>query len=63
MPEADSRDDKTFYADITAPDQGFFLKGASAYDWGMKNRLARIFRPATGRTVMLAISSEVCSST
>jgi putative autoinducer-2 (AI-2) aldolase len=55
MPEADSRDDKTFYADIPAPDQGFFLKGASAYDWGMKNRLARIFPPASGRTVMLAI--------
>src|SRR5262245_54396155 len=24
-------------------------------DWGMSNRLARIFRPSTGRTVMLAI--------
>jgi putative autoinducer-2 (AI-2) aldolase len=24
-------------------------------DWGMKNRLARIIRPATGRTVMLAV--------
>ncbi len=32
-----------------------FLKGAGAYDWGMQNRLARIFRPETGRTVMLAI--------
>jgi putative autoinducer-2 (AI-2) aldolase len=31
------------------------LKGSGALDWGMKNRLARIFRPATGRTVMLAI--------
>ena len=36
-------------------DQGFFLKGSGSYDWGMKNRLARIFRPETGRTVMLAI--------
>jgi putative autoinducer-2 (AI-2) aldolase len=34
---------------------GFFLKGSSALDWGMQNRLSRIFRPATGRTVMLAI--------
>ncbi|RMG47776.1 MAG: 3-hydroxy-5-phosphonooxypentane-2,4-dione thiolase [Acidobacteria bacterium] len=24
-------------------------------DWGMQNRLARIFKPSTGRTVMLAI--------
>src|SRR5919202_912253 len=33
----------------------FFLKGSSALDWGLQNRLARVFRPATGRTVMLAI--------
>jgi putative autoinducer-2 (AI-2) aldolase len=55
MPEADSREDKDFHEGIPAPDQRFFLKGAGAYDWGMKNRLARIFRPETGRTVMLAI--------
>jgi len=54
MPEADSRDDKNFHEHIPAPEQGFFLKGAGAYDWGMKNRLARIFRPDSGRTVMLA---------
>jgi len=55
MPEADARDDKQFHEDIPAPEQGFFLKGSGAYDWGMKNRLARIFRPDSGRTVMLAI--------
>jgi putative autoinducer-2 (AI-2) aldolase len=55
MPEADTRDDKSFFEEIPAPDQGFFLKGSGAYDWGMKNRLARIFRPESGRTVMLAI--------
>jgi putative autoinducer-2 (AI-2) aldolase len=55
MPEADTRDDKRFHEDIPPPDQGFFLKGSGAYDWGMKNRLARIFRPESGRTVMLAI--------
>ena len=32
----------------------FFLKGSGAYDWGMQNRLARIFDPGSGRTVMLA---------
>jgi 3-hydroxy-5-phosphonooxypentane-2,4-dione thiolase len=55
MPEADTRDDKDFHEGIPAPTQGFFLKGSGAYDWGMKNRLARIFRPESGRTVMLAI--------
>jgi putative autoinducer-2 (AI-2) aldolase len=55
MPEADSRDDKDFHVEIPPPEQGYFLKGSGAYDWGMKNRLARIFRPDSGRTVMLAI--------
>jgi putative autoinducer-2 (AI-2) aldolase len=55
MPEADSVGDKNFREAVPAPDQGFFLKGSGAYDWGMQNRLARIFRPETGRTVMLAI--------
>jgi len=55
MPEEDTRDDKNFFEDIPAPEQGFFLKGSGAYDWGMKNRLSRIFRPESGRTVMLAI--------
>src|ERR1700761_3979511 len=55
MPETDTRDDKNFHEDIPAPTAGFFLKGSSGYDWGMRNRLARIFRPDSGRTVMLAI--------
>ena len=55
MSEADTRDDKNFREDVPAPSNGFFLKGSGSYDWGMKNRLARIFRPETGRTVMLAI--------
>ncbi|MBF0628485.1 MAG: 3-hydroxy-5-phosphonooxypentane-2,4-dione thiolase [Magnetococcales bacterium] len=33
----------------------FPLKGCDSLDWGMKNRLSRIFSPATGRTVMLAV--------
>jgi putative autoinducer-2 (AI-2) aldolase len=55
MPEIDTNADKNFHESIPAPEHGFFLKGSSAYDWGMKNRLARIFRPESGRTVMLAI--------
>ena len=55
MPEADTRENKNFHEDVPAPEQGFFLKGSGGYDWGMRNRLARIFRPDSGRTVMLAI--------
>lgn len=33
---------------------GFPLKGSDNLDWGLKDRLSRIFRPDTGRTVMLA---------
>jgi 3-hydroxy-5-phosphonooxypentane-2,4-dione thiolase len=33
----------------------YALKGSGALDWGMQSRLARVFRPASGRTVMLAI--------
>ena len=32
----------------------FFLKGNSHADWGVQNRLARIFNPKSGNTVMLA---------
>ncbi|MBB6444041.1 3-hydroxy-5-phosphonooxypentane-2,4-dione thiolase [Bacillus benzoevorans] len=32
----------------------FHVKGAVHYDWGMKDRLSRIFNPASGNTVMLA---------
>jgi putative autoinducer-2 (AI-2) aldolase len=33
----------------------FHIKGSSHLDWGMKNRLSRIIKPDTGRTVMLAV--------
>ncbi len=49
------KETKEFYLDIPAKNQPFFLKGSGALDWGMQNRLARIFNPASGRTVMLAI--------
>lgn len=55
MPEADNTDTKNFFEDVPAARHGFFLKGSSGYDWGMQNRLARIFRPSSARTVMLAI--------
>jgi len=49
------KETKQYYPDIPAAHEGFHLKGAHQLDWGMRNRLSRIFRPATGRTVMLAI--------
>jgi putative autoinducer-2 (AI-2) aldolase len=50
----DIKEGKDFGLDRPADTQGFFLKGAANYDWGMKNRLSRIFNPVSGRTVMLA---------
>jgi putative autoinducer-2 (AI-2) aldolase len=56
MADLDSvKEAKNYYQDIAAPNYGFFLKGAGNLDWGMKNRLSRIFNPQTGRTVMFAI--------
>jgi len=46
---------KDYYTDIPVNTHGYYLKGAHSLDWGMKNRLARIFRPDTGKTVMFAI--------
>ena len=54
MPEADKEGER-YQADTPQATPGFFLKGSHQLDWGMKNRLARTFNPATGRTVMLAI--------
>jgi len=56
MPEADtSKLKKDYHLDIPQESEAFFLKGSNSYDWGFKNRLSNIFRPESGRTVMLAI--------
>ncbi len=56
MPEADdSKETEKYYLDTPQKAEPFFLKGSEALDWGIKNRLARVFSPASGRTVMLAI--------
>ena len=55
---ADTDDDTSgarFRPEVPAPSHTFPLKGCGGLDWGMQSRLARIFRPATSRTVMLAI--------
>lgn len=51
----DLKESKQYYFDTPQKSEGFFLKGSNSLDWGMKNRLARIFSPESGRTVMLAI--------
>lgn len=46
---------KQFSEDIAFANTGnFHVKGANNLDWGMKDRLSRIFNPETGKTVMLA---------
>ncbi len=45
---------KDFHADTPMETPGFYVRGAAHLDWGMKNRLSRIFNPESGRTVMLA---------
>jgi len=56
MPEIDeSEKEKQFYVDIPVKNEPFFLKGCNNLDWGMKNRLSRIFDPKTEKTLMLAI--------
>ena len=56
MPDVDDvQDGKNYYLDTPHQASAFFLKGSNSLDWGMKNRLARIFNPASGKTVMLAV--------
>lgn len=55
MPELDtSAKTKEYFLDTPQQCDRYFLKGSGSYDWGMQNRLARIFNPASGKTVMLA---------
>jgi len=56
MPDVDDvQDGKNYYLETPQQASAFFLKGSNSLDWGMKNRLARIFCPASGKTVMLAV--------
>src|SRR3984893_11106771 len=56
MPDLDDpTDGARFAASVPARHEPFGLRRCGALDWAMQSRLARIFRPATGRTVMLAI--------
>ena len=56
MPDADKTplSSKDYGIGIPVANPAFPLKGANNYDWGMKDRLARIFNPSSLHTVMLA---------
>jgi 3-hydroxy-5-phosphonooxypentane-2,4-dione thiolase len=49
------QDGKNYYFDTPHQSSASRIKGSNSLDWGMKNRLARIFDPQDQRTVMLAI--------
>ena len=45
---------KDYHLKVPPADTGYYVKGLGNTDWGMKNRVARIFDPKSGNTVMLA---------
>lgn len=51
----DIQDGKNYHLDTPHQSRAFGLRGSNALDWGMQNRLARIFNPRDNRTVMLAV--------
>jgi putative autoinducer-2 (AI-2) aldolase len=56
MPDIDGNNTATqYFTDVPQTSESYFLKGSNSLDWGMKNRLGRIFNPVSGKTVMLAI--------
>jgi 3-hydroxy-5-phosphonooxypentane-2,4-dione thiolase len=55
MAEQDNNKDASDYGiGIPVKQHPFFLKGLEHADWGIKDRLSRIFNPQSGNTVMLA---------
>ncbi len=55
MAEKDNNKEAADYGiGIPVKRHSFFLKGLDHVDWGMKDRLSRIFNPKSGHTVMLA---------
>lgn len=46
--------EKDYGIGVCPPQQSFHVKGMEHVDWGMKNRLSKIFNPKSKRTLMLA---------
>lgn len=49
-----NKEAKEYHVGIPQARSQFNLKGLDNVDWGMKDRLSRIFNPKSGRTLMLA---------
>lgn len=49
-----NKDAKDYGIGIPQEKHSFFLKGLDYADWGIKDRMSRIFNPKSGNTVMLA---------
>lgn len=45
---------KNYHIDTPVTSEGFFMKGLSHCDWGMKNRLSKMFDRKSGNSVILA---------
>ncbi|MDO4629033.1 MAG: 3-hydroxy-5-phosphonooxypentane-2,4-dione thiolase [Planctomycetia bacterium] len=45
---------KNYYVDVKPETKGFYLKGLTGYDWGVQDRMTRMFDKKSGHTVMLA---------
>lgn len=55
MADNDSvQEGKDYGIGVPQKTEGYFLKGSAHLDWGMKDRLSRVFNPKSGNTVMLA---------
>ena len=54
LEENNINEKKDYFIGIPVKKQAYFLKGLDHHDWGIKDRMSRIFNVETGRTVMLA---------
>jgi putative autoinducer-2 (AI-2) aldolase len=54
MADIETDEARDYHVGVPMRGETFFLKGSNNLDWGLKNRLASIFDPRSGRTVMLA---------
>jgi len=52
--EENKLDEKNYFIGIPIKKETYFLNGLDNCDWGIKDRMSRIFNVETGRTVMLA---------
>jgi len=51
---AGNQETKDYGIGVPVANPVYRLKGSNNYDWGMKDRLSRVFDPRSGKTVMLA---------